>query len=618
MDLDAAPAAELLADGFASKLLPSLRDPFRATCARAADWAPEAPADLIRRAAALRGQPAWVFGPRAPTDERPLDAICREFGPCRVQRRDPELETMLEGLLWALYDGLTQVRAHREPLRGDDWWVQRAGSGLLLDRQGGYDPTEPSDRAYLAQDRGPLAGAAARIAEAVLATDWPEVAAGSGELQVETPVGWVRVGMRNDDVHPADGPPDLLTVDAGGDDLYLGDAGATRDGDHRLAVAVDVFGADRYAYPEAAEHPLDGSPLPADGAGRSDVYEVGRQVAASRTARQGAGRAGIGMLFDLGSEGDRYGSLRGSQGYGQMGVGLLYDAGGSDVYAAEEASQGVGQYGMGLLVDAGPGADRYLSLSKSQGHGFVGGVGVLIDGGGADAYLCRPGDPVRYPSPQDPEVNVSLCQGAGFGYRADDPSRALSGGIGVLVDRGGSDRYEAGIYAQGVGYWQGVGWLFDAAGDDDYRSVRYGGGAGVHYGVGVLVDAGGSDLHRVSGAGLGLGYDFGVGVLEDREGDDVYEGSHLTGGASVCGAVGILWDEQGADVYAVGRRTLGWAESSVCLSHPSKSLFTDSGGEDAYPDDIDAGNRRAWSGTEGPTAIGVGADAPLAPPAREG
>ena len=45
-------------------------------------------------------------------------------------------------------------------------------------------------------------------------------------------------------------------------------------------------------------------------------------------------------------------------------------------------------------------------------------------------------------------VYVGLSQGVGYGLRPHD-----TGGIGVLVDAFGSDRYEGGEFSQGGGYF---------------------------------------------------------------------------------------------------------------------------------------------------------------------
>jgi len=57
----------------------------------------------------------------------------------------------------------------------------------------------------------------------------------------------------------------------------------------------------------------------------------------------------------------------------------------------------------------------------------------------------------------------------------------------VLLDAGGSDKYSAGLFAQGAGYWYGVGLLLDEAGNDSYEGVWYVQGSAAHFAVGILV-----------------------------------------------------------------------------------------------------------------------------------
>lgn len=618
--VDAAPRASTLSDPFRTNALAAFRWPATAgVLAAELGGRDDAPADWIRMAASLRDQPAWTFEARPPTDESGLEALCRVYGPCRPSTGPPEAAVpLLDPLWWALFDALAVAEAQKEPLRGPDWWTERGGAGLLLSETGGYDFEEPSDRAFLTMDRGPLAGAAALLAEAVQAVDWQAVKAAGIELDLHTGAGRVRVTGPGDDVHPPESEPQLLFVDLGGDDVHLGPVGV---GDAGVSVFVDRDGADLYAYPEALdaastrmalEAKALRSGLPADADGRGPVFEAGVQVSRSFAARQGAGRMGIGLAFDLGGDDDTYVSLRASQGYGQFGVGLLYDDGGDDLYAADEASQGAAQYGIGLLMDVGPGSDRYLSVTKSQGHGFVGGAGILFDAGGDELYRCAPADPLRMPSPQQPDVNVSLCQGAGFGFRDAKPGRAASGGVGLLVDGRGRDRYEAGVYGQGVGYWQGIGVLVDRSGDDRYAGVRYVEGAGVHYGVGVLIDAGGDDHHGrgVVEASLGLGHDFGVGLLWDRSGADVYAAGSLSLGAATCGSVGLFWDEGGPDRYDAPAGSSGRAVPRGCEGHRALGVFVDFAGVDDYGE-ASRGDRMRWRRTPAALALGLGLDAPV-------
>ena len=47
------------------------------------------------------------------------------------------------------------------------------------------------------------------------------------------------------------------------------------------------------------------------------------------------------------------------------------------------------------------------------------------------------------------------------------------GGVGILCDLKGYDRYIADVYGQGASYWYSTGLLLDAEGDDIYRAYQY-------------------------------------------------------------------------------------------------------------------------------------------------
>ncbi len=200
------------------------------------------------------------------------------------------------------------------------------------------------------------------------------------------------------------------------------------------------------------------------------------------------------MLFDLGGGNDTYTSLRMSQGYAHLGVGVLYDDGGADRYRAEAAAQGSAQFGIGIAIDAGTGNDVRESFVYSQGFAYVGAVGLLYDGGGNDVYIANNGNPNQggrplYFSPQLPgKANPNMSQGAALGIRNPEKKVWWSGGLGVLRDVSGNDRYEAGIFAQGAGYWQGTGILSDGSGNDRYDPFWYAQGSAAHFAVGILAD----------------------------------------------------------------------------------------------------------------------------------
>jgi hypothetical protein len=229
-----------------------------------------------------------------------------------------------------------------------------------------------------------------------------------------------------------------VLLDGGGNDVYgidergqaFGQVGGT-------ALLWDIGGDDRYV----AAGPRDtlgrearlsqaqgmGTGLRASHGGgtgvlRDDSYTV-------EMFGQGAGYfQAIGVLAD-GAGDDRYEGVRYVLGAGVHGaIGLLADSGGNDSYVA---SHGVGQ-GMGLDMSLGTleddaGNDSYEAGSLAQGAGTANGMGILLDGGGADRFsLTAQGwgqDHVARDLP-----------GPSFLIGADRTDRFMRGGEAVPVD----------------------------------------------------------------------------------------------------------------------------------------------------------------------------------------
>ncbi|MSP56587.1 MAG: hypothetical protein EXR69_13460 [Myxococcales bacterium] len=444
----------------------------------------------------------------------------------------------------------------------------------------------------------------------------------TSEWVFHTSAGAVRVSPASDDTHDdADGTT-LFHLELGGDDLWTGSAGATIAYDNPASIAVDLGGADAYGYEEvpSSEDPVGA--LVSDADGRQKVS--GYFISESSNGRQGSGRYGVGMLFDLGGANDTYTSLRMSQGFGSMGVGVLYDDGGDDAYAGEAGVQGASVFGLGLLLDGG-GNDSYVAWAFSQGFGYSGSGGLLADAGdGADTYWSDPGNnyggTTLYASPQLPngEGNSSFTQGAGFGLRGDSVGVYMAGGLGMLRDGGGDDVYTAGVFAQGTGYWEGTGLLADAGGDDVYDALYYAEGGAAHYALGILVDGGGDDQHNTLFAPyymmLGAGHDYSVGVMIDESGDDIVVVPGLALGASNCQGRGVYADNDGSDTYIVSSTySTGLGNhSGECAGRSdytgSSAVFMDSGADaDDYQWPADDTARApadntsfglAWEGTD--------------------
>lgn len=405
------------------------------------------------------------------------------------------------------------------------------------------------------------------------------------EFEFSTPFGKVKIAGTDDDSYRDE--DFLLLIEKGGDDSY-DRAGANPDVHHPLSVVIDLAGDDGY-------------------------MNEGFEPAIA------AGVMGAGLIVDWQGK-DLYKSNGLGIGGGLFGLGLIYDRQGDDNYDGFANCQGAGVFGAGIITDV-EGNDTYRGFRGIQGYGFTKGCGLLLDLTGDDFYIAR-NDSLPFPSPQSPEHNANMAQGFGFGKRADfTDGRSLAGGVGVLADGGGNDFYDAGVFAQGCGYWYGVGLLTDKAGDDMYSGVWYVQGSGAHFAVGVLNDAAGNDTYNATiNMAQGAGHDFTVGCLLEDEGNDTYNAPNLSLGGGNANGIGLFWDKDGDDVYNVSAATTlglanigsrgGLRDRCLCLG-----LFMDTGkGKDTYPPGKPAKNNRTWSqpgaDTEHPidTEVGVGID----------
>ena len=541
-----------------------------------------------------------------------LDELCA--GECSNVEGElaPEFASSISPLLAAIQHGLN-VRYENVP-GGAQWWRDFGGNGLLLSvNEPGYNPSEPSLREVLNADRGPQYAAAAQIAAEVQNLDMDALKKWENtRFAVRTPYGWIRINGAEANHYGPETEETLLLIDLGGDDVHLDQVASNQSGANAVSIVIDVEGNDRYEIPQSEYAVRSG--------GQDDSPSLSNHFA------QGAARYGIAMLFDIKGN-DRYESLRGSQGYAHFGVGVLYDGEGNDEYISEAASQGAAQFGIALAIDAGQGNDSRFSYTLSQGFGYVDAVGILHDDGGDDEYICNVGNPdfdgkSLYPSPQlKNQSNVSLCQGAGFGLRSTDANIALSGGIGILRDARGDDRYEASVYAQGTGYWQGTGMLLDGQGFDSYDAQYYAQGAGVHFAQGIFIDQGQEDdqigtIGMGKGFSLGVGHDFGIGVHVNEAGNDVYVIEKYSGGGTSCNGRGLFLEFAGNDTYEIKNvQSLGVGNAGECSktrqNAPSIGVMIDAEGEDNYFSEVhNAGNDRVWnrSSNELSSEIGIGQD----------
>ncbi len=380
----------------------------------------------------------------------------------------------------------------------------------------------------------------ARAAAAIFRRAFAESLQKAVVIEKETPAGAVIIGGIGNDWHRRTDVAFLL--DLGGNDFYTGNPAGSNGWSVPLSVCIDAAGNDAY---------------------ESTTLSV-----------QGSGCLGVGGLLDLEGN-DTYIGLQWAQGTGYFGIGWLLDLRGDDTYRGRTFCQGAGLFGIGLLLD-GSGNDRYEGDCHVQGVGFARGLGALVDSDGDDHYYAKGLYPTGY---GDAGIFDAWSQGCGMGFRT-----LASGGLGILVDGGGSDRMEAGNFSQGGGYYYGYGILHALGPEGDtYIGSRYNQGFCAHQAVGCFLEDGGDDFYTTrQGVAQGLAWDECVTLFRDRSGNDRYEGGRFFSlGASAHNSFCFFIDERGEDqyLYKPGPARAG---GNTYHGGTSCSLFLDLAGKDTY------------------------------------
>lgn len=506
-----------------------------------------------------------------------------------------ELQKALAPIVRALAHAATEVSAVRAPIEARNLNLLNGIPSWIIGTRA-IKLDEPFLAALDAVDVARITAASVQLATTIELGKLQRFAGTELEpVELDTPFGAIVIhGAKKDEYKPgsrAEGA--ALLLDLGGDDVYRVPTASASAG-RSVSIAIDLGGRDTYGYVEkvTAEDSL-GTRLPSDAAGRSG----GRTN--SRVGRQGSAILGIALGYDYGQDDDTYRSLAVSQGAAVLGVGVLFDEGGNDKYESETLSQGAAAFGIGLLLDRA-GDDTYRGYNEMQGFGATGGVGALIDLAGNDVYFLNPGDPKLpdgdplYPSAQLPGTgNTSMGQGCGYGRRSDTvPERiGFLGGLGLLRDAAGDDRYTASVFAQGCGFL-GFGALLEGSGNDRYEGLWYVQGSTAHLGIALFHDASGNDQYNptfpIAATSIGVGHDFSVSVHLDEGGDDTYRGPNLALGSGHANGVGVLVNVGGKDAFkAAGGFSLGGAAAGeVFMSArgklPTLGVFVKAGGEATY------------------------------------
>ncbi|MFA7331410.1 MAG: hypothetical protein WC326_10095 [Candidatus Delongbacteria bacterium] len=209
-------------------------------------------------------------------------------------------------------------------------------------------------------------------------------------------------------------------------------------------------------------------------------------------------------------------------------------------------------------------ADEFLAVGTEAVNHWTGGLPpIVIDLGGDDLYegpvaLSRGGVSLLL----DLQGNDRYRSGGELG-----PAASV-GGLALLLDLAGDDQYEGRYAALGASLG-GLALLVDRGGDDLYTGDTFCLGAG-SLGMGLLLDEAGNDLYRCSLYGQGFGHVAGLGLLQDKAGHDQYllqpryvdqiryDDHHLSMGQGfgfgqrpdLSGGVGLLHDLAGNDLYS--------------------------------------------------------------------
>lgn len=351
-------------------------------------------------------------------------------------------------------------------------------------------------------------------------------------------------------------------------------------------LLIDLHGNDRYRFLPAYKTPSTPSGISI----LIDWQGNDRYLATVDGTCPSAAILGFGVLWDEAGD-DLYQARNVAQAAALFGAAMLYEGGGTDVFEGEQFIQSHATGGFALLIEK-DGHDRYQAISRSQASAGPQGVALVLDQGGNDEYELLD-SPKVIPSAQLPDHSLSMGQGAATGLRATfADGHSVAGGIGLLIDRAGNDRYTAQVFAQGAGYYRGLGALIDGGGHDHFMGRWYVQGAAAHEAAAVLLKRGeGNDSYTAThSTSIGAAHDESVAVFVDEGGDDAYELGHLGLGAANDNASALFIDAGGNDRYSVKQEACqafgaaifkNWGTAAESLANTA--LFLDLGGDDHYP-----------------------------------
>ena len=293
-------------------------------------------------------------------------------------------------------------------------------------------------------------------------------------------------------------------------------------------------------------------------------------------------------VIDLGGNNQWLGALAASHDDKHSNAVLIALGDGRNEFHAGDFGLATGTLGVGLLL-SGKGNDFFHGRDGRDGCGGVGvgGIGLLIDRGGENRYLggrfalgAAMGGIGAVVSSGSDEVLEARMHAIGFGG---------PGGAGVVIRHGGAASYRAG-HQDASGYND----IRIRSGESGFQTDAFSLGCGsgkrvfspvaeettlsLAGGVGMLLEKTGDSCYDGSNFALGCGYFFGLGLVSDQYGDDRHQAARYGMAAGAHYGVGLFLDHSGNDHY----QSSGPTYNCGAAWDRTVALFIDAGGNDHY------------------------------------
>lgn len=320
------------------------------------------------------------------------------------------------------------------------------------------------------------------------------------------------------------------TLLAGGIKVAIGGTGEDVHAERDVHLCVDFGGSNRYTGRYGAGIGYSGVLLDFGNGTRADAGD----------ATLGAGILGVGIArFDGAQNVLRAGSV--SFGCGLAGVGILKFERATSI-EGRALTLGTGLAGIGL-VSAGKESDRLRCAFRGLGVGLPQGIGWVVNLGGDDSYFGSSSQSLKG------STGRTRSDSVGFSSGISHVGAPFAGGIGLISDLAGDDKYESGDRSLSFAEFGGATSIFDESGDDTYQAGDNSLVTANEESSAYLHDLAGSDLYLApDGNSIVSAGESSNAVLFDRAGDDRYIGSPSVVKTVSPNATEILFDPKGSNL----------------------------------------------------------------------